>query len=199
MQINVGIIDPCTQAMGPGKRLCIWVRGCSLHCEGCGTPEFISPSPSGMVDTHEILTQLHRAKEEQGIEGVSFSGGEPFEQAQALALIAHEARLLGLSTLAWSGYTRTLLESARSPTGSHALLSELDVLIDGPFVKQLSRNGLVLRGSSNQKIHRLTERFTETDLKTAKISIVVNKQGVQITGVMDYELSKAILALTGCL
>ncbi|MCX6714446.1 MAG: 4Fe-4S single cluster domain-containing protein [Candidatus Uhrbacteria bacterium] len=195
MNVNVGVFDPCTESMGPGKRACLWVRGCSINCKGCGTPELISSLPLQPSRVQDILTQVRLAKEEHGIEGISFSGGEPFEQALALAHIAKEARALGLSTLSWSGYTRRHIESLRAPNGARNLLDQLDVLIDGPFATRLVKLGLPLRGSSNQVIHRLTDRYSEVDLKTAKVSITFDKTGTQIVGIMPYELGEAILLL----
>lgn len=197
MNVNVGVFDPCTTSMGPGKRACLWVRGCSINCKGCGTPELIPSLPSNVLSTDEIIAMIRQAKEEFGIEGVSFSGGEPFEQALALANIAQEVRSLGLSTLSWSGYTRRCLESLRAPNGAQTFLSSLDVLIDGPFVKSKMRSGLVSRGSSNQVIHFLTDRYTQADFKTANVSLTIKDGGIQIVGVTNYEEVEAILSLLG--
>lgn len=195
MNVNVGVFDPCTESMGPGKRACLWVRGCSINCKGCGTPELIPSLPLQPSSVRDILARVRRAKEEYGIEGISFSGGEPFDQALALTHIAKEARALGLSTLSWSGYTRRHLASLCAPHGSQDFLDTLDVLIDGPFSTRLVKLGLPLRGSSNQVIHRLTDRYSEADLKTAKVSITFDKTGTQIVGIMPYELGEAILLL----
>lgn len=182
--VNVGAFEPRTRAMGPGVRACLWVRGCSINCPGCATPEFIPANPATQVSIEMLIANIERARDEHRIEGVSFSGGEPFEQAFALAEIARATRGFGLSTLSWSGYTRRHLESGAAPPGSQELMSALDVLIDGPFVRsKLAR--LPLRGSSNQQVHLLTDRYGPDDFRHAVVEARLRSGRVIVTGVMD--------------
>jgi anaerobic ribonucleoside-triphosphate reductase activating protein len=160
--VRVGAFEPLTQAMGPGRRACLWVAGCSLNCKGCATPEFIPRESGTERPVADVIAEIFAAADQHGLEGVSFSGGEPFQQAEALAVIAAAVRERGLSTVSWSGYVRRHLEGASAPAGAAALLSRLDVLIDGRFVERRMGGG-PLRGSSNQRIHLLTERYAEGD------------------------------------
>ena len=196
--INLGHFEPATRAMGPGLRTCLWVRGCSIHCPGCISQEYQERDPKGDIPLWRLLRKIRQAKEEHGIEGISFSGGEPFEQAPILSELAEAVHLLGLSTLAWSGYTLARLKSQRAPKGARDLLQHLDVLVDGPFVLAKRANDLPLRGSSNQCVHFLTDRYQPKDLSHPCLEVRLRgDQVVQTTGVVDYTKALAILDLLG--
>ena len=195
--VNVGAFRALTRAMGPGKRACLWVQGCSLRCDGCGSPQHLDAEPSNLAPVQEICSWITSAKAEHDIEGLSFSGGEPFEQAEAVAQIAAHAKSLGLSTLAWSGHLLERLRSDRGPKNSMELLANLDVLIDGRFVKTLVTSDLPLRGSRNQRIHRLTDRYVDTDFLQTHLECKREGDVLEIIGVTDYEEIKLVLSLLG--
>ena len=116
-----------------------------------------------------------------GLEGITISGGEPLQQAPAvLQLLKEIRRNTGLSIILFSGYTRSEIE--QMPYGP-AILSCLDVLIDGPYEqdKRLADN---LRGSENQKIHLLSKRYRAGDFDLLpNIEIIIDDQGdVVVTG-----------------
>lgn len=193
--VQVGDFAPLTLSMGPGKRACLWVRGCPMRCMGCVTQEFIEPSFAWQETVDELFARICAAKEQYDIEGISFSGGEPFAQAELLAELARRARAVGLSTLAWSGFSRKHLEGNRAPRGASELLAALDVLIDGPFV-QKKAEGNPLRGSSNQRVHFLTERYNASHIADAQHVTVTRKPqgGTLVQGVVQYDLLHAVLA-----
>lgn len=147
---------PKTEALGPGKRYALWVQGCSIHCEGCLAADS-QPEDAGtdfLVDdlVEEILAV-------RGIEGLTVSGGEPFEQAEGvLTLVRELRRQRDLGLIIYSGYRFARL---RQKGGAVAeLLSECDVLVDGPYLERLN-DGMALRGSSNQRAHALTNRYLD--------------------------------------
>ncbi len=197
MELNLGNIEDCTTAMGPGKRMCIWVRGCTIGCKGCATPQYWSADPIGLTQVGAVIQRLHASHAQHELEGMSFSGGEPFEQARALKLIAQSARALGLSTLSWSGYTLDYLTSPRAPDGSAELLRELDVLIDGAYVQALNTEVLPLRGSTNQTIHFLTDRYLPKDIGPARFSVQVADGVILSHGVTHYGRLSATMRLLG--
>lgn len=188
-----------TISMGPGLRAVVWVAGCSINCKGCATPKLIGKERGVWRTVEEVGEWLARDKAAHGIEGVSFSGGEPFEQASGLADVARIARGLGLSTLSWSGYTRAQLEGPKAPPGAAALLAELDVLIDGPFMlKKMA--GDTYRGSSNQVIHYLTDRYGPADFAEAHLDVRLPESPgdpLVISGVADTVPLRAALQLLG--
>jgi anaerobic ribonucleoside-triphosphate reductase activating protein len=160
-------------------------------------PEFIlEPRPEYAVSVLDLCAQLDRAIAEHNIEGVSFSGGEPFAQAPVLAVIARHARSRGLSTLAWSGWTHAHLKGVEAPLGSREFLATLDVLIDGPYVREQGPPQ-PLRGSKNQRIRLLTRRYRQKDMKETAIEVSIANGRVVISGVTNYDALRAALAAVG--
>jgi anaerobic ribonucleoside-triphosphate reductase activating protein len=104
-----------------------------------------------------------------GLEGISISGGEPFEQATACAMLAELAQAAGLSVLVYTGKT---LEALRLPE-HRRLLAAVDILVAGPFVASKLVTGEPLLGSANQTIHFLTRRYSEADLLDLPVSEVL--------------------------
>lgn len=198
MRLNLGERQDISFAMGPGKRSVLWVRGCSILCSGCITPEYLDHAVRTETTVEEICDWIARMKLEHQIEGISFSGGEPFEQARVLSEIALFARSIDLSTLSWSGYTKSYLEKGHAPDGSQELLDALDVLIDGPFIRQRPTS-LPLRGSSNQHLYLLTDRYKPEDFEQRYLELVVDPKHMRAVGVMNHDRLRAALALSGIL
>ncbi len=196
--VRLGAFAPLTEAMGPGKRACVWVQGCTIDCPGCATPELIPNVGGETVTTRELADRIREARDSHGIEGVSFSGGEPFEQAMALAEITAILRAEGLSILAWSGHPRSFLEGPHAPPGSASLLASLDVLIDGRFVLKRVARRLPLRGSTNQRIHLLTDRYRAEDFASAGFEARFTPEGnLVMDGVADAQALRQTLRLLG--
>jgi anaerobic ribonucleoside-triphosphate reductase activating protein len=152
---RVARVQALTRVLGPGARRALWVQGCALRCAGCVVPES-HPRDGGAAVSSEQLA--HALLDGPDVDGVTFSGGEPFLQAAALAATV---RLLRAERPEWTylSYSGYRLEAMRSRGSAHQreLLAELDVLIDGPFVRRLAGSHL-WRGSANQRIVGLTAR-----------------------------------------
>ncbi|MFD0413814.1 4Fe-4S single cluster domain-containing protein [Streptomyces sp. NPDC127108] len=150
-------LDRCT-VLGPGVRAVVWVQGCPLRCRGCVAAEtlpFEGGTSRTVTELADWLCQL------DGIEGVTFSGGEPFSQAGALAelLDAVRERRPDFGAMAYSGFRHEALRRG-GPDGL-ALLERLDLLVDGPYVA--ARHGsLRWRGSDNQRLIPLTDRYARS-------------------------------------
>lgn len=155
MKLQVYHIVPHTRVLGPFLRFALWVQGCPLRCPGCMTPGSL-PFEGGMEVAVDALAAHILAT--PGIEGLTLSGGEPFAQAGALAaLLALVRAERDLGVIIYSGYILAKLRRMQSAT---ALLAQTDLLIDGQY--QAKRNdGLSLRGSANQKIHALSQRYRD--------------------------------------
>lgn len=135
---------------GPGLRYAVFVQGCSHGCPGCHNPES-QPSDGGTLTTvAAVLDDIHA----NGlVRDVTFSGGEPFEQAQACAALAGQLKAEGYGIWAYTGYLyEDLLLRAESQPAARDFLSCIDVLVDGPFVEKLKSLGLKWCGSSNQRL-----------------------------------------------
>ncbi len=158
---QVAQIVPCTEAEGPGKRFALWFQGCPLRCPGCCNPEFL-PFHGGETRTVSELVRLLTEALGLGIEGVSLLGGEPFSHATPATAFAKAARDRGLSVMVYSGYTIEQLRELPDPAVSE-LLALTDLLVDGPYVRELPDTERRWIGSTNQRVHFLTDRYRADD------------------------------------
>lgn len=133
---------------GPGLRLTVFVQGCPHHCPGCHNPETHDPA-GGTERPVEVLQALLTAN--PLVEGLTLSGGEPFQQAEACGALAAFAHQQGLNVWTYTGYRYEELAAAGRPDWD-ALLRETDVLVDGPFLESLKSYGALFRGSTNQRL-----------------------------------------------
>ena len=151
------MVDECV-TLGPGQRAVLWVWGCSRGCPGCLASPFNGPEGAPTpTDVESLAAALLRSEE---IEGITFSGGEPFEQAAGLTELVRRLRAARpeLSFCVYSGFTRA--ELAAGTADQQGLLGELDLLIDGPYRRELAAD-LLWRGSANQQVHFLTDRYRD--------------------------------------
>ena len=192
MQARLHAMEPRSRANGPGVRTVVWFQGCSLGCVGCFNPAThataVVATTTRTVEFDNILAGLADAAV-SGIDGLTLSGGEPMQQIDAAIALLAAARLAGLSTLMFSGYT--IEEIQALPRGGEAL-ALLDVLIDGRYRSEL-RLGQGLRGSSNQRVHLLSNRYTMRDIDDAplgEVRIAPNGE-VILTGVTPLRLKTA--------
>ena len=184
MKLRVFNIIKNTKVEGPGNRYCIWVQGCSRHCKGCQAVHTWAHDKGELYEVEDIIEDIFNAaynshserSEESHIEGVTFLGGEPFEQAEALGIIAERVKEKGLSVLCFTGGK---LEELRENPVNKKLLDNIDLLIDGEFIEELTDYSRPWCGSSNQRYHFLTDRYNE-DIFTKyknKVEVNISKNG----------------------
>lgn len=146
----MGFVDQ-SEVNGPGRRAVIWVQGCDRHCPSCFNPQSWSFDINQLISVEALVANILATP---GQDGITFSGGEPFAQATALAEVARRVKAQGLNTMSFTGFTLEQLRGAQAPPGSQALLAQLDILLDGPFV-----DGLKVQtpsspvSSRNQRLH----------------------------------------------
>ncbi|MFN6478282.1 4Fe-4S single cluster domain-containing protein [Nostoc sp. DedQUE07] len=157
--LNVASWLPRSRANGPKTRMVLWLQGCPFRCSGCQNPDYLEFQMNRIVTVEQVWEVFQQMPD---LAGMSFSGGEPFAQAVALAELASRVQAAGKTVLCWSGYRLEQLRSSQIP-GAKDFLEHIDLLIDGLFV-ELQAENLVLRGSKNQQLHFLTGRITEEDL-----------------------------------
>lgn len=137
--------------LGPYLRFGLWVQGCVRNCAGCVSPDARSLSGGYERDVGELAEEILLIPE---IEGITISGGEPFLQSQALyELLQDIKRKRDLGVIVYTGYSFS--EISKDP-----LVELCDALIDGEYVKEMD-DGLSLRGSKNQKLIFLTDRYRD--------------------------------------
>jgi anaerobic ribonucleoside-triphosphate reductase activating protein len=152
---------------GPGIRLTVFTQGCKHRCPGCHNPQTHDFAGGEQVEADTILRQIKR---NPLLDGITLSGGEPFEQAEACSELARAVHALKLNVMIYSGYTfEELLAGMPERPGWKALLEETDILVDGRF--ELARKSLMLkfRGSENQRILDVKKSLKEGKAVLANI------------------------------
>ncbi len=143
-----------SEANGPGTRAVVWVQGCPIRCKGCFNRSSWSFSPAVSISARELANRILSV---EGIDGVTFSGGEPFAQAGPLADVAEQVRQTGLTIVTYSGYTYGHLTHTRDPEWDR-LLAATDLLIAGPYRADRACSTPFI-GSANQQVIPLTGRI----------------------------------------
>ncbi len=157
-KLNLAQWIPATRTEGPGLRFALWFQGCSIRCPGCCNPEMLPFRKAHPLTVDYTLELIEDAVERFGIEGITCLGGEPFDQPDGLAELLEKVRSKGLSSVVFTGYTLEALRENPTPSVRRALRN-IDVLIDGPFVRELSTESRRWIGSENQRLHFLSPRY----------------------------------------
>ena len=139
--------------LGPGSRYGVWVQGCPFRCPGCLAPETWRTDGGFSLAVGDLAKLIL----DSNPEGLTFSGGEPFQQAEAVSSVIRLVRERSdISVMSYTGYAIEDL-SARGTPAQQDLLARLDLLIDGPYLAE-EHDNLLWRASRNQRIHFLSER-----------------------------------------
>jgi len=151
MKIRLAGLQVDSIVDGPGVRLAIYLQGCSHRCPGCHNPETHNPLGGDEISLDRLLDLIDNYC--RGLDGVTISGGEPFEQAAPAAALAAEVVRRGLNLVLYSGYTfEELLTKSRNDRSIRRLLEAGWLLVDGPFISAEEDITLPYRGSRNQRI-----------------------------------------------
>lgn len=157
--LRVSGIVPESIVDGPGIRFVVFVQGCPHRCPGCHNPQTHDFEGGRDMDIGEIAAQI---EENPLLFGVTFSGGEPFSQPEALYELGLMVKEMGKHLIIYTGYTiEQLLEMEKSRTYVGKLLRLADILIDGPYIESLRDLDLPFRGSSNQRIIDIRKYFSK--------------------------------------
>jgi len=183
---------PASRTNGPGLRAVVYVQGCSLNCRGCWNPD-----THAFAGTEQAPEQVARKviAHASALDGVTFSGGEPMQQAHDLlaTLQAISATASDLSVGIYSGYSLPELAAGRFQTRESAdhlerarlwqdIRSYLDFAVLGRYVESRPEN-LPLRSSSNQDLQLFSGRYSATDFAPLEVEVQIGFDGLaQITG-----------------
>jgi len=176
--LSIAHVVPCTEAEGPGKRFALWFQGCPLRCAGCCNPEFLPFTGGESRPLDEMKDWLIRMQREAGIEGITLLGGEPFAHAATAAGFARVARENALSVMVFTGY---LLEELQATSQAAELLAATDILVDGPYVREQPDTARRWVGSTNQRIHFLTDRYRFDDAWRQPNTLEIRLSGREIS------------------
>ena len=159
-KINIAHFIENTEVEGPGKRFAVWVQGCLRHCPGCCNPQFLDFIPKTILDSQQLCSHIKTSQCDNGIEGVTFLGGEPMLQARGLSEVASFCRKIGLSVMVFSGYTLEELQKNDIPF-TEELLQFTDLLVDGAYDQNKPEKERNWVGSTNQRFHFLTNFYKD--------------------------------------
>lgn len=144
---------------GPGMRRVFFAQGCKHKCEGCFNPETHSFDDGEIMDMDNLIKDV---LDNPMLKGVTFSGGDPIEQAHSFAYMAKVFKNSNLSIWCYTGYTfEELLEAMKVDTSLRDFLNNIDVLVDGKFEINNKKEGLKYKGSSNQRIIDVKESLKQ--------------------------------------
>lgn len=175
-----------TRVEGPGCRTCIFTQGCLKHCKGCNSPQTWSLNDGYSVDINILAGNILSDKK---IEGITFSGGEPFLQARNLYKLALILKEHNLSIVTFTGYSYKFIREVNDANWNN-LLSVTDLLIAGAYEENNACYDRAWIGSGNQKYIFLTDRYRylENNMNSIKnrVEIRLNKDGsIIVNGMAD--------------
>lgn len=169
MRLKIAGLENDSIVDGPGIRFTVFTQGCPHHCEGCHNPQTWDFDGGYFEDTDNILEMI---KKNPLLDGVTFSGGEPFCQCEPLCELADRIRIKfggGLSIMAYTGFRyEYLLEHGNEENGYIRLLSRLDYLVDGRFEQDKKSYELKFMGSTNQRFIDVRRSLSEGGVVLAK-------------------------------
>ena len=173
---------------GPGKRLVLWVVGCSLCCDGCINPHLWNPQGGIEISSNELV-QLCSSSE---IEGITLLGGEPAEQAEKLLPALRTIKAMGKTIVFFTGYEIEELNTATQKE----IVDLSDIIICGRFDKTKLNHFLHFRGSSNQRVILNSERYKKYKIRDGQNTVVVSitENGEVICkGIPDNDMKSTIM------
>lgn len=189
VMLSIGSWEQRSIVNGPGERFVLWLQGCPFRCPGCFNQDYLPFTDNRAMTVDQIGDLVLSVN---GLEGITYSGGEPMAQPRALCLLTERLRSNGLSVVCYSGYTLAELEIKHDPWISR-LLPQIDILIDGRFERDL-QTPLPWRGSRNQVVHFLTTRYQhlatrlETQTDGTEMELIIKSDGYSATGIISHEL-----------
>lgn len=144
---------------GEGLRAVIWTQGCPHNCPMCHNPETHDYNGGFLKDVEELKKEINSLDSE---EGVTLSGGDPFEQVEACLEIAKYCHSIQLNVWCYTGYTyEQLLKKSEEKKEIMDFLKEIDVLVDGKFIYKLKSLEAKFRGSKNQRLIDVQKSLNE--------------------------------------
>ena len=186
-KLRLYMTAPYSEVLGPYKRFNVWVQGCKRRCKGCIAKDSWALDGGELVEVDAIVQQILR---QENIEGITISGGEPFLQQDALCELIREVREhKDIGVIIYTGMKYSEIENT-------ALAHSADLIIDGEYVEELNDNKS-LRGSSNQSVLCLTERYNDVvseyyGRNGRKIELILADGATQMIGIPSKEFEQMI-------
>ncbi len=151
---------------GPGVRLVIFFQGCPHGCPGCQNPETWDIE-GGEERTLESL--IGEMKNTRYLDGVTFSGGDPLMQPEALRALAEAAKTMGLTVWCYTGWKFEEILSGAAGGEAQKALESIDVLVDGSFRLEEKTDDAIYRGSRNQRLIDVPRSLADNTVRLASV------------------------------
>lgn len=163
-KLRVANIYPNDVIDGEGICVSLWVQGCPFHCKGCHNPQTWDFDGGAEYDTRDLSSLLLKYINADGLlRNFSVLGGEPLcdANAKAVSMVISTVKLMlpMIKVYVWTGYQIEVLEQKKDPY-INSILNNSDYLIDGPYIEAMRDITLNLRGSSNQRVIDLKQRYS---------------------------------------
>lgn len=176
-KLNIAYINICTETEGPYKRMAIWFQGCNILCEGCCNPELQEIRVAHIMTIQEILDIAIESRQKNGIEGITFLGGEPTLQ-EGLSDLSNALSKAGFGVILFTGKRYECLNDV--------IKTSVDLIIDGKYEKEMADEDMNLVGSKNQRIIYVSDRYVNnsswfTSKREKKVEINLS-EGLFING-----------------
>ncbi|MCB9851897.1 MAG: radical SAM protein [Phycisphaerales bacterium] len=191
--LNIADLHLRSRVNGPGVRTVVWVQGCTIGCPGCFNPHTHMHEVRRLVDPRELGDWIAG---DEHCDGLTISGGEPFEQGEACALLASTVGDAGKSVMVFSGYRFDVLKNSPSPDVKQ-FLEAIDLLVAGPYVAGMPGDPATWRGSGNQTVHHLTDRLRGPKSESLKpvVELRLDGEHLRASGFPDPEDRRWIEAI----
>lgn len=181
MKINIHQLEKCSRLLGPNKRYLIWFQGCDKNCKGCMSQLSRDLKIKNEIEVDAIVEDILK----QDVEGITISGGEPFLQIDGLTELVSKVKSKGLGVIVYTGYLYDDIKHLE-------VMRDIDILIDGPYIDELNMNNDAYRGSSNQRIIALSDRYDLSEYQSHKrrAEITFDRDNIHLIGVPSREVLK---------
>ncbi|MBF0344016.1 MAG: radical SAM protein [Nitrospirae bacterium] len=193
--IFVNLIHYPVYALGVGARVGIWFQGCSIRCKGCLSRHTWQMEDGLKMDVDSVMGEILKHKDAKP-DGITISGGEPFDQPDALYPLLVKIREAGFTDIMlYSGYLFDDLMARYE-----YIVGLIDVLIDGRFMQGIETD-FVWKGSANQNAHVITHdallrirynAYLKRRAERKKLQIVETQRGIYVIGIPRQTDTEAI-------
>jgi len=179
--LNVASVVIGSYTNGPGKRVVIWLQGCTIGCPGCCNASLQPHEPRHLVDPLVFAELISRECINHKCEGVTLTGGEPFQQAAALGIFSSKIKENNLTIVCFSGYLKDNLLASIDPL-VHKLLYSIDILIAGPYNQQTEYHR-TWSDDPDKKYVFLSDFYSKDDLtNSTHCELILLETGLIYTG-----------------
>ena len=185
--LNVADVVVGSYTNGPGKRIIIWVQGCTINCKGCFNEKLQPHVARHLVNPELFAIKIVELCKDNKCEGVTLSGGEPFQQSKALIKFLSIIKNNGLTTACFSGYKSiTLLNS--NDIHVKSLLKNIDILIAGEFKVTNKYSNRTWYKNSDKDIVFLTSTYDSSDtFSDENVEYIMKNDYLYTTGFLNME------------